>query len=315
MTHLAAAAAAPRITVPGGPTHHPDGTVEFTFSSELEARYHPTEQVLWTRTTPKGIPCFTLDLLQEMERTSDAVEGYFGESPDERPLRYIVLRSGVPNVFSVGGDLGYFLRLIETQDRARLAEYARTAISVVHRNYIAHGLKGVTTVALLEGDALGGGFEQALSCDIVIAERHVKAAFPEVLFDMFPGMGGLSFLARRANRRVANELTRTGRQYTAQELLELGVIDQVVETGEGIDAVQSIVRQRMHQRQAHMAMDTVDRILRPVTLSELNDVVRLWVDAAVHLSERGQQWMRRLHRQQVSMYGGTLSLVPAASMQ
>ena len=102
-------------------------------------------------------------------------------------------------------------------------------------------------MALLEGDALGGGLECALSCDFVIAEKHVKAGFPEVLFSMFPGMGGMSFLARRVNRSVANEMVRTGRQYTALELLELGVIDQVVDTGEGVEGVRKLMRKRAHQ--------------------------------------------------------------------
>jgi DSF synthase len=249
-------------------------------------------------------------LLHAMERGSQLVEGYFSGFEAERPLTHIVVRSKVPNVFNVGGDLGYFQRLISTQDRARLTEYARAAINVGYRNYVAHNLRGVTTVALLEGDALGGGFESALSCDVVIAERHVRAGFPEVLFDMFPGMGGLSFLSRRVNRSVVNDLTRTGRLCSATELFELGVIDQVVETGEGMDAVARLIRQRERQHGAHSAMNEVDRLLRPVTLSELNDVVRLWVDCALRLSPRGFEWMRRLHKQQISAFGVGLAVVP-----
>ncbi len=288
-----------------------DGTAEFHVSPELNCRYDPESAVLWTTMSSRGIPCFTPSLLRDMEHGSALIEGHFHGHADTRPLRYIMVRSAVRGVYSLGGDLGYFQRLIANQDRTRLIEYARTAVNVSYRNYTAHNLKGVTTVALLEGDALGGGFESALSCDHVIAERHVKCGFPEVLFDMFPGMGALSFLARRVNRQVVNELTRSGRQFTAQELLEMGVIDQVVETGQGKEALDRLLRVRDHQQGAHAAMNAADRMLRPITINEMNDVVRLWVDCAMQLSPRGLAWMRRLHQQQLTAFGGELSVVPS----
>jgi DSF synthase len=300
-------------SAPDGITRYPDGAVDLEVSPELKCHYDPEDAILWTTSTPQGIPCFSSDLLHAMERGSQLVEGYFSGAENTRPLRYIVVRSGVPKVFSTGGDLGYFLRLIAAQDRARLTEYARAAINVAYRNYTAHNLQGVTTVALLEGDALGGGFESALSCDILIAEEHIKAGFPEVLFNMFPGMGGLSFLARRAGRKVVDELTRSGRQYGARELLEMGVIDQVVPTGQAVEAVSRLMRQREHQFEAHSAMNGIDRLLRPINLNELNEVVRMWVDCAMHLSPRGQAWMKRLHQQQLANFGSPLSLVPGST--
>jgi DSF synthase len=290
---------------------HPDGALDFTISSELSCHYDPATALLWTLAAPRGIPCFSADLLRSMERGSDMIESHFADPGSDRPLRHVVIRSLAPRAFNVGGDLGYFIRLITTQDRARLAEYARTAIGVAYRNYTGHGIKGVTTVALLEGDALGGGFESALSCDVIIAEEHVKAGFPEVLFNMFPGMGGLSFLARRVGRRAADEMTRTGRLYPARELLAMGVIDEVIPTGEGAEAVLRMIRRRETQHEAHAAMNAVDRLLRPVTLDELYEVVRMWVDCAMALSPRGLEWMKRLHVQQIANFGTRLSVVPA----
>jgi DSF synthase len=214
----------------------------------------------------------------------------------------------VPQVFNVGGDLGYFQRLISAKDRVGLAEYARAAIDVQYRNYTAHNLHGVTTIALLEGDALGGGFESALSCEVIVAERHIKAGFPEVLFNMFPGMGGMSFLARRVGRRVADELVRTGRMYTAVELHELGLVDHLIETGAGCAEVANIMRQREHRRAAHNAMNAVDRMIRPIGLQELHDVVKLWVDCALSLDARSLEWMQRLFQRQLAIFGKPLSV-------
>jgi DSF synthase len=158
-------------------------------------------------------------------------------------------------------------------------------------------------VALLEGDALGGGFECALSCDVVVAERHIKAGFPEVMFNMFPGMGGISFVARRASRQVADQMTRSGRLYTAQELYELGLIDEVVDSGEGANAVTRLIRQRACRRSAHNALNRVERLIRPVSLQELYDVTRIWVECAVEMDERSLAWMRRLYQRQAQIFG------------
>lgn len=293
-------------------THLADGSASFEISPELACHYDRSSAVLWSTVSPRGIPCFSLGLLRAMEHASEVIEGYFSDAAAPHPLKHLVIRSGVPRVFNLGGDLAYFQRLIAAQDRPRLTEYARIAVNVTYRNYSAHNLDGATTIALLEGDALGGGLECALSCDVVIAEEHVKCGFPEVLFDMFPGMGGLSFLSRRVGRNVVEKMTRSGRQYGARELLELGVVDHVVPTGQAVEEAMRLMRNREHSAQAHAAMNAVDRMLRPVSLTEMHNVVKLWVDCALRLPERGQQWMRRLHQQQVAAFGGgSLSLVPA----
>lgn len=295
-------------------TEGPDGTRLFEVSSQYGCRYDRNEGVLWSLWQPHGIPCFNTELLGDLERVSQIIEEHFREAdPDEFPLHHIVLRSGNASAFNLGGDLGYFQRLIVARDRARLTAYARAAVNAVYRNYTAHNLSGVTTVALLEGDALGGGFECALSCDVVVVERHVKAGFPEVMFDMFPGMGGISFLTRRVSRRVADEMVRTGRQYNAQELLDLGVVDLVVDTGEGVEAVRKLVQRRLIKQSAHSAINAVERLVRPVTMAELHEVVRLWVDCALKLSPRGLEWMQRLYQRQLSVFGQSLSIAAEPS--
>jgi len=292
--------------------HHEDGAADFAISPELACHYDRSEATLWSRWMPRGIPSFNLELLRDLERASQVIESYF-RAEAERPLNYVILRSGVRNVFNVGGDLGYFQALIGASDRARLSEYARSAVNVIYRNYVGHGLDGVTTMALLEGDALGGGFECALSCDVVIAERHVKAGFPEVLFNMFPGMGGISFLARRVGRKTADDLVRSGRQYSALELLDLGVIDDVVDTGEGETAVRRLIQRRQHQQTSHAAMNRIDRMIRPVTIQELYEVVKLWVDCAMQMSPRSLEWMQRLYQRQLAVFGRPLEAYAAST--
>ena len=78
----------------------------------------------------------------------------------------------------------------------------------------------------------------------------------------------------------------------------MGVVDQVVDTGTGADAVHNLVKRRRGQANGHNAMNTVERMLRPVTLQELYEVVGIWVNIALGLSPRGQDWMRRVYLQQ-----------------
>jgi len=247
-----------------------------------------------------------------MASLSHQISKHFkGETQPE--CRYLIVRSANPNVFNLGGDLGYFQSLIHAGDREKLAEYATAAVDMAYRNYLGHDIPGLTTVALLEGDALGGGFESALSCDVVVVEKHVKAGFPEVLFNMFPGMGGISFLSRRVGRTTVNELTSSGRLYSAQELLDLGVVDHVVDTGSGVDAVRQLMRRRERREEAHSSMNVVDKLLRPVTRQELHDVVGMWVDRALRLSPRGLEWMKRIHQQQVATFPTSIRRVAMAA--
>jgi DSF synthase len=251
----------------------------------------------------KRIPCFTRSLLQEMENASQTLQRIFAAQRGDRGLAFLVVRSLHGQAFSVGGDLALFVDLIDRQDRDALTDYATAAINAQYRNYVGHGVRGVTTVALLEGDALGGGLECALSCDIVVAESPIRAGFPEVLFNMFPGMGGMSFLVRRAGQRVANAMVRSGRLYSAQELLELGVVDEVVPAGHGLDAVQRILIRAQPQRTVQAA-----RLIQPVPLSELEQIVGAWVERALSLDDRSRAWMKRLLRHQGVTFGRLQSL-------
>ena len=122
-------------------------------------------------------------------------------------------------------------------------------------------------------------------------------------------MGALSFLSRRCSRSIVQELTRSGRQFTADELQSMGVVDQVVDTGTGADAVHNFVKRRRGQANGHNAMNTVEaRMLRPVTLQELYEVVGIWVNIALGLSPRGQDWMRRVYLQQRRAFNSDLQV-------
>ena len=95
---------------------------------------------------------------------------------------------------SLGGDLTRFLQSIRTGNREWLYGYAKACIDVLYPNIVGYDLP-ITTISLVTGDALGGGFEAALSSHVLIAERGTQLGLPEILFNLFPEMGAFQLLA------------------------------------------------------------------------------------------------------------------------
>jgi DSF synthase len=276
---------------------YPLGThTEYSFSDQLCTRYDPSTRALWVRWSPTPRPSFNPRLLTALSQCARFLRENEGTLPARaalEPLEYTVLASNVPGVFNLGGDLDLFMRLIETHDRAALVRYGTACIHVLYQNYIAHDLP-VATISLVQGDCLGGGFEAALSSDVVVAEKHSRFGFPEILFNLFPGMGAYSFLDRRVGRRVTEELLSTGKTYTADDMLKLGVIDYVTDTGQGKAEVAALMQRRSRNHNGMFGISSVRRRVNPVTFQELLDVVGLWADCALRLSARDLKLMQRL---------------------
>ncbi|MCC7248224.1 MAG: enoyl-CoA hydratase/isomerase family protein [Lysobacter sp.] len=243
-------------------------------------------------------PCFSERLLNEMKREQEALRRRLASIPSENTsgIHHLVLASD-ENVFNLGGDLSLFANLIRTGNRGRLLDYAKLCVEVaynLHRLYENQ----VHSIAVVQGDALGGGFEAALCCHTIIAEEGTGMGFPEVLFDLFPGMGAYTFLTRRVSPIVAERMMLDARTYSAEELFSMGIVDQVVPKGTGLRAASELIRKHQRIGNALRSMNAVRQASRPVTLNELQAVPAEWVDAAMRLNERGLRAMERLIRAQ-----------------
>ena len=180
-----------------------DTRLEFSFSPQLRVSFDKQTRAMWSRWAPEPRACFNPALLASIRSYYDFLAASGGQVDclgEDHPIEYVVLASDTPGVFNLGGDLDLFRQLIDTRDRAGLLRYGRACIDVLYRNYISHDLP-VTTISLVQGECLGGGFEAALSSDVIVAEKCSRFGFPEILFNMFPGMGAYSFLERRIWRR------------------------------------------------------------------------------------------------------------------
>lgn len=212
---------------------------------------------------------------------------------DLQKIRTLVVASNTPGVYNLGGDLSLFASAIRAQDRQTLQEYAHKCVEIVFNNSDGYGGK-IATIALVQGQALGGGFEAALSCHAMVAERSARFGLPEVLFNLFPGMGAYSFLSRRLTPVAAESMILSGKIYTATELHEMGLVDVLAEDGEGVAAVRRLIVDWERRGNARRAVRAMRDLVRPVTHEELISITDMWVDAALSLTEDDLRRMQRL---------------------
>src|SRR3984957_695326 len=261
----------------------------------LAVEIDPEARTYWCTMLPQGRGSFSPGLLQDMRGVQRSIKRMFTERSHEanQPFDYFVVNSRVPGTFNLGGDLGLFADKIRAGDREALRDYAYTCIKVVHTSHISFEVP-VVTMALVQGDALGGGFECALSMDMIVAERSAKLGLPEIMFNLFPGMGAYSFLSRRLDAARAEKMILSGRIYSAEELHEMGVVDILAEDRMGEEAVREYIDRQTYRRNAYRGVFQTRRRVNPITKQELLDVVDIWVESALNLQEQDLRRMARL---------------------
>jgi DSF synthase len=150
----------------------------------------------------------------------------------------------------------------------------------------------------VQGDALGGGFEAALSASVLIAEESSRFGFPEILFNLFPGMGAFGFLSRKIGRRSAEEMIISGTIYSARQLYDLGVIDVITPDGTGEAALNSFVQKHSKSITGRQGFERARNAIDGIPYEELLRVVEIWADTALRLQDRDLKVMDRLIRAQ-----------------
>lgn len=240
-------------------------------------------------------PCCRKDMLDEMWSYMSAIT----RGPAQRhsgQLRHFVLASHAA-AYNLGGDLDLFTRLIREGNRDLLLTYAQRCVEGVHHLHTGFG-GDVRSIALIQGDALGGGLEMALACHTIVAEEGCGMGLPEVLFGLFPGMGAYSFLCRRVAPQLAEKIILDGRIYSAEEMHAMGVVDVLVRKGEGRGAVEEMIRQQQRLPQSYLAMNAARNLAQAVSYDELLEITKVWVDSALALGDRSLRTMDRLIKAQ-----------------
>ncbi len=240
-------------------------------------------------------PCCRFEMLEDMWSYMSAMTLPAGQRVPGQ-LRHFVLASAA-SAYNLGGDLDLFMRLIRAGDREQLLAYARRCVEGVHHVHTGFG-GDVHTVALIQGDALGGGLEMALACHTIVAEEGVGMGLPEVLFGLFPGMGAYSFLCKRVAPQLAEKIILDGRVYSSEEMHAMGVVDVLVPKGQGVKAVEDLIRQHQRIPHSYLAMNAARNLAQAVRYDELLEITKVWVDSALALGDKSLRTMDRLIKAQ-----------------
>lgn len=135
----------------------------------------------------------------------------------QQELPKAIVIHGGERIFAAGADISEFGGPAEAQEISALFHSALNSIAEIPR----------VVIAAINGFALGGGLELALSCDFRVASSDAKLGQPEILLGIIPGGGGTQRLARLIGVSKAKEIIYSGRQVTAEEALRIGMVDRV----------------------------------------------------------------------------------------
>ncbi len=174
-------------------------------------------------------------VLEELERFLDQV--------DTENASALIIHSTVRGGFSAGADLRElytgFMDVPEKEQEPRLRAFIDRIHSVMDRL----DMLPLTTIGVVHGICFGGGFELALTCDILIAEKSARFAFPELRLGIVPGFGGIPRLRRDVSNAIVRDLLLTGRSINAKKAVTCGLVSQMVPVGAGLRAARKSAEQ------------------------------------------------------------------------
>jgi len=174
----------------------------------------------------------------------DDLERFVAEVADRtEEVAAVVISSDQRGGFSAGADLRGLYEGLCREPKERHAALLAEFIDRVHAVMDALDMLPQTTIAVVAGICFGGGFELALTCDLIIAERTARFCFPELRLGLIPGFGGIPRLERDVGNALVRDLLLTGRSINARRALEAGLVREVVPKGAGLDAAMAAARQ------------------------------------------------------------------------
>jgi len=266
---------------------------------ELEIDYQLPERILWCDMRPRQRPSFTHSLLSDIRQLQDRVRSLHADPSIDEALRpqYLVYRSALSGIFNLGGDLRLIGELVRRKDHRGLTAYAMACIEALYPNIVSLE-SPLVTVSLVQGAAFGGGFEGALSNNVLIAEENATFGLPEILFNLFPGMGAYSLLSRRIGSVKAERLITSGKVHTAAEMYEMGIVDELAPVGQGESKVREFVAKQQKRFNASQSIYRVRRRYHDLAFEELVDVTEIWVEAALNLSDTDLKRIDKLAKMQ-----------------
>ncbi len=262
---------------------------------EISVRYDPKTAAIWCYFNPKERPCYSYKMLVEINELQLEIIDYFHKNnmKPKIPIRFIVWASQTDGVFNYGGDLKNLEKMVVNQDKDTLLIYGDLATKVIYRNYVNLELP-LITIAVVEGIALGGGFEAVLSSNVSIVEKQVKMGITDIRFNLFAGAGAYSILARSIGVKNTEEIMTSGKIYNAQALYDMGLLTKLVSQGCARKEANIYMEKYSKMHNGMTAIASSRNRYMQVEFDELMDICKIWVNAAMNLEQKDLKLIRKL---------------------
>lgn len=188
----------------------------------------------------------------------------------------LIIHSTLECGFSAGADLRELYCQTRGMEKAVALKEVRRSLQRTHHVMNTLDACPLTTIAAVHGVVFGGGFELALTCDLIIADRTARFCFPELRLGLIPGFGGIPRLNRDLGNAVVRDLLMTGRSFNAMKAQQVGLVSQIVAEGEALRAARSTATQtgKFDRRTAAAAK----KFAKPIPYDDLRQEIEIFCD-------------------------------------
>jgi enoyl-CoA hydratase/carnithine racemase len=178
--------------------------------------------------------------------------------------------------FSAGADLRELYQRGQEMEKPAALRGVREFLERIHSVMNAIDAAPLTTIAAVHGVTFGGGFELALVCDIIIADRMARFCFPELRLGLIPGFGGIPRLKRDLGNAVVRDLLLTGRSFNVMKAQQVGLVSQIAAEGEALRVARATASQlgKFDRKIAAAAKEFV----KPIPYAELKREIDIFCD-------------------------------------
>ena len=208
--------------------------------------------------------------LGELEKFATALQKMQGDS------HALIIYSELKPGFCAGADLRELYQRSQAMEKAEAAKGVRDFLERIHRVLNLIDAAPLTTIAAVHGVTFGGGFELALACDLIIADKMARFCFPELRLGLIPGFGGIPRLKRDLGNAVVRDLLLTGRSFNATKAQQIGLASQVVSEGEALRAARATASQLAKFDRATAA--AAKRFIKPIPHEELRKEIDMFCE-------------------------------------
>src|SRR6267142_3976982 len=211
-----------------------------------------------------------LGMLDDLERFAAALPEL------ESKASALILYSKQSAGFSAGADLRELYALVQETDAGSAAKGVREFLERIHAVLNRLDMTTLTTIAAVHGVCFGGGFELALTCDLIVADKMARFCFPELRLGLIPGFGGIPRLKRDLGNAVVRDLLLTGRSFNVMKAQQIGLVSQIAAEGESLRVARATASQvgKFDRRTTAAAKEFV----KPIPYEELKREIDIFCD-------------------------------------